>query len=29
LEVGEKFAGTPADIAQQAVMVLRQQKVIA
>ncbi|MEJ2736107.1 MAG: electron transfer flavoprotein subunit beta/FixA family protein [Anaerolineae bacterium] len=29
LEVGEKFAGTPTDIAQQAVMVLRQQKVIA
>ena len=29
LEVGERFAGTPADIAQQAVMALRQQNVIA
>jgi electron transfer flavoprotein beta subunit len=29
LEVGEKFAGTPADIAQQAVIALRQQKAIA
>jgi electron transfer flavoprotein beta subunit len=28
LEIGEKFFGAPADIAQEAVMVLKQQKVI-